>query len=1028
MSLKNVKYDAFISYRHSELDKFIAMSIQRKLENFKLPKSLNGKTNGRTKIERVFRDQDELPLASNLSDPIEEALQNSDYLIVICTPRLPESAWCTKEIDTFIRMHGRDNVLAVLAEGEPEQSFPESLRFAKKIRIDELGNETEETVEIEPLAADTRGETLKERKKMIDDATLRLAAPIFGLNYDDLKQRHKEQRTKRILTVASIAASIFFVFALVCMGLALRINSQKNTIADQYSEIEAKNEKIEANNREIVAQSAEILRQSEEISRQYRAEQLKYAESMADASKELLTGGLKLDALYAVRNAMPATVNSAGVPYSAAAERALTDALGIYNRDLIMTPTFKYELRAAPSLISCSSDGETLVAADSKGLFYVFDTSTGKEKVEFSYTTPLHEEDISWLSDTSFVYSDKTGIHIYDTESFSDVHLGDEMRVVDEYVISNDRKTIYVSGFDSTEERIYVDSYSVEQNYEKADRIYAGEKIEGLGFWGGTIRKMGINEADTILYFLMKKDDGVSGVDDKTTYILSGLNLSDNTATATEIVLGSYTDSLITDDTVIVVSTRARDANGIVYDSRIEAYDVSDGTMKWAKDYPDKVLSEASFCRPNGESTIVLDGNGVIVLLALETGEELHINSYDSVLCKGSFLENEDISLRLMYMQNGNVCALNFSPYLLIDYSAQWYKYMPVQNVSLCDFGAGKTFFCYEKESYIAEFERPNNAAAVKEELFVPADASGYCSSVFSSDYRYEVISWKKDGICHHVLYDVNGQSVLCEVEDDNSSAAFLPDGTKRFYTYSTASKLYSASGELLNSVENGSVGNGSFGYISNNGKYLVRINQPTGSACEHCVYSPEEGQIIATFTTERKVNSVLVDDTAGRVFLLDDETLCVYGINDPSAPIASMEITWNFIKGSILSTDGKYLFLEKQNEAVEIYTAENLSYMKTLYGTISGVSDVRYLETESEYLMVSDGGINVILSDNLECKKVVYDCVGYAAEKNAYITKTWEYLGYIGNASYEELIKKADAELAGYEPSEFIKDKYHID
>ena len=67
------KYDAFISYRHSELDKFVAVNLHRKLEAFKLPKGVKSPT-GKKKIERVFRDQDELPLASNLSDPITVAL------------------------------------------------------------------------------------------------------------------------------------------------------------------------------------------------------------------------------------------------------------------------------------------------------------------------------------------------------------------------------------------------------------------------------------------------------------------------------------------------------------------------------------------------------------------------------------------------------------------------------------------------------------------------------------------------------------------------------------------------------------------------------------------------------------------------------------------------------------------------------------------------------------------------------------------------------------------------------------------
>lgn len=108
MEERKFRYDAFISYRHTELDKFVAENLIKELESFKLPKNVAKKLKGKkTKIERVFRDREELPLTNNLEEPIVEALQNSEWLIVICSPRLPESVWCKKEIETFISLRGR---------------------------------------------------------------------------------------------------------------------------------------------------------------------------------------------------------------------------------------------------------------------------------------------------------------------------------------------------------------------------------------------------------------------------------------------------------------------------------------------------------------------------------------------------------------------------------------------------------------------------------------------------------------------------------------------------------------------------------------------------------------------------------------------------------------------------------------------------------------------------------------------------------------------------------------------------------
>ena len=41
--LQGIHYDAFISYRHSELDSFVAENLHRRLEAFKLPRSVRSK-------------------------------------------------------------------------------------------------------------------------------------------------------------------------------------------------------------------------------------------------------------------------------------------------------------------------------------------------------------------------------------------------------------------------------------------------------------------------------------------------------------------------------------------------------------------------------------------------------------------------------------------------------------------------------------------------------------------------------------------------------------------------------------------------------------------------------------------------------------------------------------------------------------------------------------------------------------------------------------------------------------------------
>ena len=86
-----MKYIAFISYRHLPPDSAIAEKLIKDIEQFVIPKSL--RKNGLKKPGKVFRDKEELPLSSNLKDSLYSALDESQYLIMICSPDFLKSKY-----------------------------------------------------------------------------------------------------------------------------------------------------------------------------------------------------------------------------------------------------------------------------------------------------------------------------------------------------------------------------------------------------------------------------------------------------------------------------------------------------------------------------------------------------------------------------------------------------------------------------------------------------------------------------------------------------------------------------------------------------------------------------------------------------------------------------------------------------------------------------------------------------------------------------------------------------------------------
>jgi WD40 repeat protein len=206
------RYAAFISYRHTEPDRALAKWLHGALETYHIPARV--REPGRPpRIGRVFRDEEELPASADLNREIETALAQSRFLIVVCSPRTPQSLWVNKEVLRFREMGRHDRILALLIEGEPQDSFPPALREIRRTVADETGMTREEIEQVEPLAADvraSRGESQHHLRRM---AQLRMLACILGCRFDDLRQRDQERRLRRQRAVAGMLVGVAILLA-----------------------------------------------------------------------------------------------------------------------------------------------------------------------------------------------------------------------------------------------------------------------------------------------------------------------------------------------------------------------------------------------------------------------------------------------------------------------------------------------------------------------------------------------------------------------------------------------------------------------------------------------------------------------------------------------------------------------------------------------------------------------------------------------------------------------------------------------
>jgi len=211
MGESGLRYRAFLSYSHR--DSRITARLHRRLEGFRLPRGVQPNRPGATPPERlapVFRDRDELASAERLSASIEQALDESAALIVVCSPAAAASPWVEQEIRYFRQRHPQRPVFAFVAVGEPgldprlapgQAAFPLALALADiEHRDGPLG---------EPIAADAR-----EQGDGFGNAFLKLAAGLLDVRYASLHNREQRRRQQRwaLAGAACLLLTLSFAF------------------------------------------------------------------------------------------------------------------------------------------------------------------------------------------------------------------------------------------------------------------------------------------------------------------------------------------------------------------------------------------------------------------------------------------------------------------------------------------------------------------------------------------------------------------------------------------------------------------------------------------------------------------------------------------------------------------------------------------------------------------------------------------------------------------------------------------------
>lgn len=219
---------AFISYNHKDVK--YAKKLRRKLEWYRLPSEIHNEFEDSRYIRPVFRDRDELN-SGILGAELKTRLENSKYLIVVCSPNSAMSDWVSDEVQAFISMNRVEYIIPYIIDGAPQKYNDKDAAscpligecFPKSLRLWNLEHPKESILGI---SIEDDGESNESK------AFIRLVSRLIDVDFETLWRRHVRE-IRAVISVCAIVALISLFLAywfMIPLKLSVTIMDDKSVL------------------------------------------------------------------------------------------------------------------------------------------------------------------------------------------------------------------------------------------------------------------------------------------------------------------------------------------------------------------------------------------------------------------------------------------------------------------------------------------------------------------------------------------------------------------------------------------------------------------------------------------------------------------------------------------------------------------------------------------------------------------------------------------------------------------------------
>ena len=206
------KYFAFISFQSADAKE--ALWVQKAIESYRLPTAISRKDKSLPKKMRpCFCYLNDINLSEELMQELKQRMEQSEYLIVVCSPRSAKSQFVNGGIDYFVNLGRRDRIIPLIIDGIPYSNDPQTECFPEALRR-HFPKSADPMQDHQILGVNLNEEGAGSRRWKRQRAVLMVIARMLGLEFENLWNREVQRRRKRKITLSLIVCSI-----LIALGL-----------------------------------------------------------------------------------------------------------------------------------------------------------------------------------------------------------------------------------------------------------------------------------------------------------------------------------------------------------------------------------------------------------------------------------------------------------------------------------------------------------------------------------------------------------------------------------------------------------------------------------------------------------------------------------------------------------------------------------------------------------------------------------------------------------------------------------------